>query len=655
MQRGFEDIFSLVNSGQFEQAELECRSFLENRPDNINVLGLLGAVLLKLGKGDEARPILEKTIDLEPRFAKPHEDLGMLCLHEGTPDIAVQHFEEAIRLDGNQAGAYAGLAEALRRLGEAEAARAARDQYVKLSPVAQALANVRNLIAAGHSEQAEEICDELSQRYPANIEILRVQAGIAASDGRDFIAEGLFKRIIQLSANDPRARNDLARFLGERNRFAEGVEVLKTAVALDPSAVFSRLLLGDFLSILGRSAEALETYDQALQKDPDNAPGLMGRGHILRTQGQLDEAIIAYESAITAQPDFSDAWWSLACLGSYRFSQGQLDTLRSLADNDDLSAKSQIGIRFALARACEDEGDFDTAWNHYVHGNSLKRSEVQYDPVRTELMHDELIQFLSGPEIFATTSGESVDGPVPIFIVGMPRSGSTLVEQILASHSQIDGAGELPYISMLGNTLGGPRASAAPYIEPLQEMTADRIVALGKTYLYHTRQNCPDNLPYFTDKMPANFSHVGFIKLILPNAKIIDVCRHPLDACVGNYRHLFAKGKNHSYELYECAEYYLEYERMMAHWDQVLPGNVLRVQYEDVVADLESQVRRMLEFCGLPWEDACLSFHESDRDIATASSEQVRAPIYTTAVGFWKNYEAHLDELKEILEPVLAD
>jgi len=654
-RRGFDDLIRLVNSGQFEQAEVECRSYLERVPDDINVLGLLGAVLLKLSKTDEARPILEKTVRLEPGFAKPHEDLGMLSLHEGNAEQAVNYFEEAIRLDGNQAGAYAGLAEALGRLGNYEAAREARGHHVKLSPIAQALEKANNLLAAGLISDADEVCDEISKQHPANTAILRMQAGIAFKDGRGIVAEGLFKRIIKLSPGDPQPYIDLARFLGESNRFSEGVDLLERAVQLDPSVIFSRQVLGDFLSVLGRSSDALDVYDGILKIDASNAPALVGRGHALRTQARPDEAITAYESAIAAHPTFSDAWWSLASLSSYRFSPSQLDTLRGLSDTGDLNERSQIGIHFALARACENDDDYDNAWRHYELGNSLKRSQVQYDPVRTELMHDELVQFFSAPESFENTTGAAVDGPVPVFVVGMPRSGSTLVEQILASHSQVEGAEELPYIRMLGNALGGSRSSAAPYIEPLREMTAERLLALGKTYLYHTRQNCPENLPYFTDKTPANFSHIGFIRLILPSAKIIDVRRHPLDACIGNYRHLFAKGKNHSYELYECAEYCLEYHRMMAHWNDVLPGCVLRVQYEDIVADLESQVRRMLDFCGLPWEDACLTYHETDRDISTASSEQVRAPIYTGAVGFWKNYEPHLDELKEILAPVLEN
>jgi len=651
-KRGFQKIFSLINAGQFEHAEERCRSYLERKPDDINVLGLLGVVLLRLGKSDEAKPVLEKTILLEPKFAKPHEDLGMLCLHEGNAERAVQCFEEAIRLDGSQAGAYAGLAQALGRLGKFDAARKAQDRHVKLSPIAQALAKASNFLAAQQTAQAEKICDEISKQHPANAEILRMQASIANKDGRNSVAEGLLKRIITLSPNDPRPYIDLARFLGDNNRLPEGMVVLEKAVALDSSLVSSRQMLADFLSVLGQSSDALEVYDAALLIDPDYAPALVGRGHMLRILARPDEAINAYESAVAVLPNFGDAWWSLASMKSHRFSANQFETLRGLVDPDDKNDRSQIGIHFALARAFENNDDFDNAWHHYVLGNSMKRSQVQYDPVKTEVIHDEIIQIFD-PECFEKKSSVATDGPVPIFIVGMPRSGSTLVEQILASHSQVEGAAELPYITMLADSAGGPHAGANPYPGSVARMKSDQLVALGKTYIYYSRKHCPENLTHFTDKMPANFAHVGFIHLMLPNAKIIDVRRHPLGACIGNYRQLFAKGKNHSYELYECAEYYLEYLRLMTHWDEVLPGRVLRVQYEDLVTDLEAQTRQLLEYCKLPWEDACLSFHETARDINTASSEQVREPIYDDAVGYWKNFEKHLDELKEILAPVL--
>ena len=653
-RRGFEKIFDLVNSGQFEQAENSCRSFLVQEPDDINVLGLLGAVLLKLGKSDEAQQILAKTIQLQPEFAKPHEDLGMLCLHQGDAQRAVQYFEEAIRLDGNLPGAYAGLAQAFASLGKLDAAKAAQDRHVEISPIAQGLSKARQLLDAGQSAQAQEVCDALAQQYPANTGILRVQANIAIADGRSNMAEGLLKRVIGLSPLDPRSYSDFAKFLGNNNRFEEGVDILRKAIEIDPALVVERQLLGDFLSILGQSAAALEVYDATLQIDPDNVPALTGRGHMLKSQNKLDDAIAAYKAAIAIRPDFGDAWWSLASLRSYRFDANQFESLRGLVNADDKDVRRQVSIQFAMARALEKDAEFDDAWHHYGAGNALQRSRVQYDPVKTEVMHDRLVRFFDAGR-FSLEAPEASDGPVPVFIVGMPRSGSTLIEQILASHSDVEGGAELPYIEMLAHSIGGPEAGKSAYPDSLAKLSVRQLDSIGRNYLYHAAKHCPQGLKYFTDKMPSNFMHVGFIRLILPHAKIIDVRRHPVAACIANYRHLFARGKNHSYELFECAEYYLEYTRIMSHWDDVLPGRVLRVNYEDVVRDLESQTRRLLDFCNLPWDEACLNFHQTDREINTASSEQVRLPIYEDAVDFWKNFEPHLDELKQILEPAVEN
>jgi hypothetical protein len=279
---------------------------------------------------------------------------------------------------------------------------------------------------------------------------------------------------------------------------------------------------------------------------------------------------------------------------------------------------------------------------------------VQYDPVSVESSHDAVIEQFD-KKFLAQFSDDEAAGPGPIFIVGMPRSGSTLIEQILASHSLVEGAAELPYIGLLSDSLGGPRANGKKYPAAVADLSIDQLRAFGKSYLYYSQSNRPKGLPRFTDKMPANFVHIGLIHLALPNAKIIDALRHPLDACVGNYRQLFAQGKNHAYDLNECAEYYLDYIRMMDHWDSVLPGRVLKVNYEELVGNTESEVRRLLDYCELAWEDACLNFHQTERAVNTASSEQVREPIYTSAIGFWKHYEAHLDDVKLILEPVLSE
>jgi len=653
-RRSIEDVFSLVSSGQFEPAEKRCKAFLEKTPDDVNLLGLLGMVLLRLGKTDEAKPILEQTIRLEPSFAKPHEDLGMLCLHEGNAVRAEQFFDEAIRLDGNQASAYAGLAQALARLGKYDAAREAKERHMQLSPIARALAKADKLRAAGQFAQAEEVCDEISKQHPADSDILRMQAKIASEDGRQIIAEGLLKRIIQISPGNSRPYAELGRFFGQQDRYPEAVDALRKAIELDSSVLGSHQLLADYLSILGRSADALQSYDAALQINPDYALALVGRGHMLKILGRWDDAIAAYEAAIDINPNFGDAWWSLASLKRYRFSPEQIKQMHAGLDSPSGNVDSEIGLHFALARSFENDNDFDSAWQHYENGNSRKRETIKYDPVRTEVTHDAVIDFFDR-KLFESRKPPDLDSPSPIFIVGMPRAGSTLLEQILASHSQVEGAAELPYIGLLSRALGGKHSGEKLYPDVLADMTDEQIASIGKAYLYYSEGSRPHKLPRFTDKMPSNFSYVGLIRLALPNAKIIDSRRHPLGACIANYRQLYAKGKNHAYDLNECAEYFLDYDRVMNHWDEVLPGFVLRVQYEDVIGDVETQVRRLLDFCELPWEDECLKFYETERPVNTASMEQVREPIYSDAVSYWKNYEAHLDEIKEILAPVLGD
>ncbi len=653
-KQALDDLFRLINSGQVQHAESQCRAYLKQRPDDINLLALLGAIYVKLGRLEEARPVLEKAIELEPGFAKPREDLGALHLRQDDPAVALPHLEAAVRLDPTLATAWSGLATALSQLGRDDEASAAQQKYVDLSPVAQGLQKATRLLADNKPAEAQQLCDGLAKEYPNNTDILRLLARIATEAGNVIAAEGLLKRIARLDPDNYRAHVDHGMFLGQVGRYPEAVEVLQTAVELKPKLHHVRQRLGDYLAILGKPLEALEAYESILSRDAVFVPALVGKGHMLRILGRHDEAARAYESAVASKPEYGDAWWGLASLRSYRLNDAQVaDVERQLRDDAE-DVESQIFLRFAVARAAEDAGDFETAWRHYLKGNALKRFQVEYDPVRTEMSHNSMIEVFDAA--FASDMKDQADvSPTPIFIVGMPRSGSTLLEQILASHSAVEGTSELPYIGMLSESLAGPRSGGKQYPELLRDMSTKQFLGFGKSYLHYTKNARTQGSPFFTDKMPANYVHVGLIHKALPGAKIIDARRHPLDTCIGNFRQLFAKGKNHSYDLFECAEFYLEYVRMMQHWDDVLPGRVLRVQYEDVVNDLEGQARRLLNYCGLPWEDAVLDFHKTDRAVNTASSEQVRAPIYTDAIGFWQNYESALDELKERLADVLPD
>jgi tetratricopeptide (TPR) repeat protein len=652
LRQAFDDIFRLIRSGQLEQAEQKCSSVLIEYPQDANIIGLHGAILLKLGHEDDAQQALHKAIALEPGFAKPHEDLGRLFLARKEPERAARHFKQAIQLDGGQASAYSGLANALAQLGKPVEAKAAHQEFLQRSPVASTLLEADKLLREGDGAVAEQLCNELLQREPDNTQILRMLARIASDGERSVVAEKLLRRIINLSPNEYLSHIDLGRFLVEQGRFPEAVEMFEHAVSLNDKVADNFRLLGDAQAVIGRSADALASYQLALHLHPGDPHALAGQGHMQRIAGNRVEAIASYEKCTAVQPEFGDAWWSLASLRGYQLSDEQIQTIHSQITSGDLSVDSEIAMRFALARTSEARGNFDVAWQDYCLGNSLKREQINYDPVQTEVKHDAIIERLTGDFLDRGIPAPALQH-TPIFILGMPRSGSTLLEQILASHSMVEGTGELPYIVMLSSSLGRQRPDGLRYPEVMSELTEEQLESLGKAYIYHSRAHRGLDLPCFTDKMPANFSHVGLISMILPNAKIIDARRHPMGTCVANYRQLYAQGKNQTYDLVDFAEYFLEYIRIMDHWQEVLPGRVLRVQYEDVVADLEGQARRMLDYCQLPWEDACLDFHRNARPVNTASAEQVREPIYTDAVEFWKHYESQLESIREILAPVM--
>lgn len=653
-QQAINDIFHLVRSGQLEQAEMKCASMLIKHPDDINIIGLHGAVLLKLGKTDDAQTALQKAIHLEPGFAKPYEDLGRLFLARHEPEKAVQHFSESIRLDGKEASAYSGLANALAQLGKTGEAKAAHEQFVKLSPIAGTLLEAERLLNDGDGMGAERVCNELLLLEPENAQVLRMLARIASDDDKQVVAERLLRRVTSLSPNEYLPHSELGRFLVDQNRFPEAIEMFEYAITLNKNAVDCIRLLGDSQAVIGRSADALATYQNALQLNPEDPYALAGEGHMLRIVGNREQAVNAYEKCTSVRPEFGDAWWNLASLRGYELSDEQIRTINRQITSGDISEESETGMRFALARSYESRGDFDTAWREYEQANSLKRTLISYDPVQTEVLHDTIIEQFSS-DFLGSKVVETESKHTPVFILGMPRSGSTLLEQILASHSMVEGAGELPYVMMLSSSLGGQRADDLRYPQIMRKLSERQLESLGKAYIYHSTVHRSLDLPCFTDKMPANFAHVGLIHMMLPNAKIIDARRHPMGTCVANFRQLYAKGKNQTYDLIEFAEYYLEYQRMMDHWQKVLPGRVLRVNYEDVVSDLDGQVRRLLDFCELPWQDACLDFYRNTRSVNTASAEQVREPIYTDAVEFWKHYESQLEPIRDILEPVMDD
>jgi tetratricopeptide (TPR) repeat protein len=378
-------------------------------------------------------------------------------------------------------------------------------------------------------------------------------------------------------------------------------------------------------------------------------------GHVLKTAGTQEESITAYRRAIELDPGFGDAYWSLANLKTFRFSAEELERMHAQLQRADLDDEHRLHLHFALGKAHEDAGDRAVSFEHYARGNALQRKQFPYNADNNTSRVRRLQEGFTR-EFFAARAGGGCPSPDPIFIVGMPRSGSTLVEQILSSHSQVEGTAELPEIITLARDLRMEAKSleVGAYVDVLADRSPAELRELGELYLERTRIQRKQGKPFFIDKMPNNFLHVGLIQLILPNAKIIDTRRHPLGCCFSNFKQKYARGQNFSYDLADMGRFYADYVELMAHFDRALPGRVHRVIYERMVEDTEAEVRRLLDYCGLPFEDGCLRFFENDRPVRTASSEQVRRPIYREGVDQWRHYEPWLDPLKAALGPVLT-
>ena len=407
-------------------------------------------------------------------------------------------------------------------------------------------------------------------------------------------------------------------------------------------------------SILGKMSDhegSIEAYHQALKIEPDHLGSNMGLGNILKTVGNYDDSVAVYKKCIEIQPLFAEAYWSLANLKTYTFEDSEIETMEEHVKNEVMPLSNKAFFHIALANSKEKEKQYDEAWTHFETGNNMRRQEEIYDSVQTQVTHDALIEVFD-KEFVESKIDMGSQSNAPIFIVGLPRSGSTLVEQILASHSKVEGTKELPDLSLLGRQLTKSKPRGVKYPHAVKEMTNEEFVEFGNDYLTTTKRYRTDK-PHFIDKMPNNFAHIGFLKLILPNAKVINATRHPLDSCISSYKQLFYKGQSWSYDLFEIGEYYLEYQRIMDHWHQLFPGEILDLQYENLIANQEEETRQLLDYCGLEWENECLKFYETKRPINTASSEQVRQPIYKGAMNAWKNYESHIGPLMTTLRPLI--
>ncbi len=647
----FNETIALINSGELAAAETRCRSALEDHPRDVNMLALLGALLIKLDRAAEAESKLLQAIAEAPSFAKPHEDLGHLLVKQNRALEALPCLERATHLDPKLENAWFTLGKALTMLGRGTEADRAFEQCFALSPERRMMALAAEHQKEGRLDEAEHLYRRILRHDPRNVDALRLLALISLKAGRDGEAESFLEKAISLAPDFLLAILDLGRLRKDQDRYGEALECFDKAIALDPASPQAHYLRGSTLAPASFTQEAIEAYEKCLKLRPNHVGALIGLGHVLKAVGRYHEAVASYDACIRQLPEFGETYWSLANLKTYRFDDATVAEMERRVGVPGLTVQSEINFLFALGKAHEDRGDFDRAWHYYSSGNTKQRAEVTYDPVQTESMNDRLVSVFSA-DFLQSRPGSGLADPAPIFIVGLPRSGSTLLEQILASHSQVEGTSELPYLGRVATWLNRNRADGINYPEAVRELQAKTFQLLAGDYLSFAQMHRRSGAPRFIDKNPNNFANIGLLSQILPNAKIIDARRHPLDACLSCYRQLFAKGQAFTYDLTEIGEYYLQYQRMMDHWQEVLPGQVLTVQYEDVVAEFDSQLRRLLEFCELPWESACLRFYESERPVRTPSSEQVRQPIYDRSVGHWLHFADHLDELITVIAPI---
>jgi tetratricopeptide (TPR) repeat protein len=608
-------------AAQPELAAEQAREILKVAPDHAPAAFLLARASARAGRGDDAIAALRQTVRLQP----------------GHP--------EAWRL----------LADHLMAIGDAENADLAYTRHVRAStrnPRLQqaAVAMIRNDIPS-----AERLLKAHLHDAPTDVPAIRMLAEVAVRIGRNDDARKLLERCLELAPGFTAARHNYALVLHRSNDAAGALEQVVRLLAADPRNPSFRNLHAVILSHIGEYERSLAIYEELLREYPANAKAWLSYGHVLKTAGRLDDGIKAYRRSIACTPAFGEAYWSLANLKTFRFTDADRAEIGAQLAKPDLDDPSRVNFHFALGKACEDVADYARAFENYSKGNALYRAGHPFDANRNSARVRRLKEILTRG-FFEERAESGCDAPDPIFIVSMPRSGSTLLEQILSSHSAVEGTAELPEILTIVKDLRSEAGAeeAVAYAEVLARKSAADLRLLGEQYIRRTRIQRKTGRPFFIDKMPNNFLHVGMIHAVLPNAKIIDARRHPLACCFSNFKQLYARGQLFSYDLVDMGRFYRDYVDLLAHVDQALPGRVHRVIYERMVEDTEGEVRRLLEYCGLPFEDACLRFFENERPVRTASSEQVRQPIYREGIDHWRHFEPWLEPLKSALGGVLT-
>jgi tetratricopeptide (TPR) repeat protein len=644
----------LVEKRRFSEALAVAAALRLEVPENRDVLYLLAVSQRYLGRIADALATSAQFEALHPDYGRLFQERGHCLRTVGETKAAIAAYEHAVALNQTLAASWNALTDLYGALGDTKQAELAAANARRLVNLPPAVVSATNVLSEGDIYGAEDMVRRHLLTHPEDIEAMRLLARIGVRLEIFDDAEFLLESVLVFQADYHAARFEYAGVLIQRHKFALARVQAERLLALDPDNRDYCIALANAWVGLGRHEDALQIYRKLASKSPLAADLHLSIGHALKTLGRQAAAIEAYRQAAAVHPSFGDAYWSLANLKTYRFTDEEIARMRLHEAGADTAAVDRYHLCFALGKALEDRSEFAESFAYYERGNALKKRDSRHQAATIERNAEQQVAVCT-THFFASRRGVGCRRPDPIFIVGLPRAGSTLLEQILASHSSVEGTMELAEIPRLALHLSGREGSDSRprYPEILAELSDDQLRQFGEKYLEETAV-FRSSKPRFIDKMPNNFRHIGLIHLILPNAKIIDARRDAMACCFSNFKQLFASGQEFTYSIDDIARYYRTYVRLMDHWNAVLPGKVLRVQFEDVVDNLETNVRRMLEFCGLDFEPACLEYYKTERSVRTASSEQVRRPIFKDGVDQWRNFAPWLGDLKAALGPLAS-
>ncbi len=622
---------------------------LREVPENRDVLYMIAVSQRYLGQISEALDTLAQFEKIHPHYSRLFQERGHCFLAARQAAPALDAFLKAVHLNAALPGSWKALEILFQSAGRLEDAALAAQHVAKLAELPPAVVTASSMFADGEIHEAERVIRQFLLTHGNHVEAMRLLAQIGMKLDILDDAEFLLESLLVFDPDYHLARYDYVRVLLQRHRHRKALEECGILLRADPGNRDYRAAYASACVALSDYDEAIRVYRELVAETPKAAEIHLSIAHALKTLGQQTEAIVAYRKAAEVRPSYGDAYWSLANLKIYRFTDDEIERMRAEESNPEIDQADRYHLCFALGKALEDRGDFAGSFGFYERGNALKKAEINYrqDPIDRNVT---LQKAVFTPQFLAARRGVGCDRPDPIFIVGLPRAGSTLIEQILASHSEVEGTMELSDISRLVQHLQGRlhNEQAPLYPGVLSDIPVETLRAFGEKYLADT-QIYRSGKPFFIDKNPNNFRHIGLIHLILPKAKIIDARREPMACCFSNFKQLFASGQEFTYGIEDIAHYYRRYVELMAFWDEALPGKVLRVSHEKVVEDLEGNVRRILDFCGLSFESGCLEFYKTERSVRTASSEQVRRPIFSDGLDQWRNFEPWLTPLKQAL------